>query len=148
MRRVLPMLLILFALEGCAAVALTAGSIAGGAGIDHTLSGISYKTFNQSMNNLRFAALQALDRMAMPIQKDAKSEDGDTWIIEAKANDRLIEVELESLTPRATRMRVIANRGIIFLKDAATSTEIIVQTAYVLDEQAARETAERPRKRK
>jgi len=68
-------------------------------------------------------------------------------IIEAVALDRIIEIELEPLTRRTTRMRVVANQGQIFFKDSATATEIIVQTATTLDTQSARQSSKR-RKRK
>ena len=123
-------------LQGCASAGLTLLSIgtgtAAGAGVNHTLSGISYKTFNSSMSELASATDLALDRMAIEVGERSDIENG--RMILAKANDREIEIELESLTPRTTRMRVVAKRGFI-LRDAATSTEIIIQTLAALDEQ-------------
>ncbi|MFO1189104.1 MAG: DUF3568 family protein [Alphaproteobacteria bacterium] len=130
------LLLGLAGLSGCAAVALTAGGIAGGAGVDHTLSGIAYKTFAAPIENVRLATLQTLKQMDMSVKDDRKVEAG--WEITASANDRDINVELEALTPRTTRMRVVVNKGEIFFKDAATGTEIIVQTADKLVQQAKR----------
>lgn len=123
-------------LSGCAAVALTAGGIAGGAGVDHTLSGIAYKTFAAPVENVRLATLQTLKQMDMSVKNDHKSENG--WEISAAANDRDIGIELEALSQRTTRMRVVVNKGEIFFKDAATGTEIIVQTADKLTQQAKR----------
>lgn len=57
-------------------------------------------------------------------------------MVSGTARDRIIDIELESVTARTTRMRVVANKGHIFFKDAATATEIILQTAQALDEQA------------
>ncbi len=57
--------------------------------------------------------------------------------LKAKAYDRIIEIELEVLTPQAARMRVVANQGKFFFKDAATAIEIINQTAETLDRTAA-----------
>lgn len=136
MLRVMVLLLGLAGLSGCAAVALTAGGIAGGAGVDHTLSGIAYKTFAAPIENVRLATLQTLKQMDMSVKDDRKVEAG--WEITASANDRDINVELEALTPRTTRMRVVVNKGEIFFKDAATGTEIIVQTADKLVQQAKR----------
>lgn len=121
------LLLASLALQGCAAVALTAGGIAGGAGVNHTLSGIAYKTFNNSVAELRAGTLRALDDMDMTVTEDAETEDG--WEIKATAAEREIDIELERLTKRATRMRVVANEGEIFFKDSATATEIIIMTA-------------------
>lgn len=121
----------LMALSGCVAIALTAGSVAAGAGVNHTLSGIVYKTFAASLAETRLASLKTLKRMDMDVLKDEKTEEG--WLIKATANERKIDIELEELTKRTTRMRVVANKGQIFFKDSATATEIIQQTADSLD---------------
>ena len=134
--RTMILLVGLAGLSGCAAVALTAGGIAGGAGVEHTLSGIAYKTFAAPMENVRLATLQTLKQMDMRVKDDRKAENG--WEIAATANDREIDVELEALTARTTRMRVVVSKGDIFFKDAATGTEIIVQTADKLVQQAKR----------
>jgi hypothetical protein len=115
------------ALQGCAAVVLTAAGVAGGAGVNHTLSGIAYKTFNSSLAELRAGTLRTLEDMDMTVIADSETENG--WEIKATAIEREIDIELERLTKRATRMRVVANEGEIFFKDAATATEIIIMTA-------------------
>jgi hypothetical protein len=123
-------------LQGCVAAGLAvaeAGAGIGiGAGIDHTMNGIVYKTFTASTNELRFATLDALDRMGMTVTGDAASEAG--WQLTATATDRIIEIELQKLTLRATRMRIVANEGIVFFKDTSTATEIILQTAQALQD--------------
>ena len=65
--------------------------------------------------------------MDMAVIEDSETEDG--WEIKATAIKREIDIELERLSKRATRMRVVANEGEIFFKDAATATEIIIMTA-------------------
>ena len=125
------LLLVSLALQGCAAVALTAAGVAGGAGVNHTLSGIAYKTFNNSLAELRTGTLRTLEDMDMTVIADSETEDG--WEIKATAIEREIDIELEQLTKRATRMRVVANEGEIFFKDAATATEIIIMTAERVD---------------
>jgi hypothetical protein len=137
-------------LQGCAAAGLAvaeAGAGVGlGAGIDHTMNGIAYKTFTASTNEVRFATLDALDRMGMKVTGDAASEAG--WTLTATATDRTIDIELQKLTARATRMRIVASEGIVFFKDAATATEIILQTAQALqDDLDAKSTTGRNRKR-
>jgi hypothetical protein len=109
---------------------LTAGGIGGSAGVNHTLSGIVYKTFTASIKDLRIATLKTLNKMQIKVTADKKAEYG--WRIDGTAFDRTIEIELERLTPAATRMRVVTNKGSIF-KDSATSTEIIIQTAQSLE---------------
>ena len=122
-------------LSGCAEVALGAGSLVVGAGFNHALSGITYKTFTAPLANTRLAALKTLSRMDMTVTDETESDSG--WEIEAEAADRNITVELESLTPATTRMRVVADEGVFFLKDSATAAEIIVQTAQTLQHDAA-----------
>ena len=121
------LLLVSLALQGCAAVALTVAGVAGGAGVNHTLSGIAYKTFNNSLAELRAGTLRTLEDMDMTVIEDSETDDG--WEIKATAIEREIDIELEQLSKRATRMRVVANEGEIFFKDAATATEIIIMTA-------------------
>lgn len=116
---------------GCAPIAMTAGGIVGSAGVNHTMNGIAYKTFTSPVKAMRVATLKTLNRMEMDISQDSKTEDG--WLIAARATDRTIAIELEELTPATTRMRVVTNKGDFFFKDGATSTEIILQTAQVID---------------
>lgn len=128
------------ALQGCAAGVIgvtlaTAGAGAGmTAGVEHTLNGIVYKTFASPANDVRFATLKTLDRMGMSLIDDQTTEDG--WALSVKASDRTVDIQLERLTDNATRMRVVANEGYIFFKDSATATEIILQTAQTLEDDA------------
>ncbi len=130
-------------LGGCAAAGvMVAGAGAGvamGTGVEHTLSGITYKTFTASVDDMRQATLTTFQRMEMTVTEDSKSDDG--WKISATAVQRTIDVELEMLTPSTTRMRVVANKGEIFFKDASTATEIILQTAQSLDDLKAKAAA-------
>ena len=113
-------------LQGCAVAALTAVGIAGSAGIKHTVNGISYRTFNHSVAKVRASALLTLKHMDMPVTEDTETETG--WLIIASAQNREIDIELEQLTKRVTRMRTIVNIGSVFLKDSATSSAIISLT--------------------
>jgi hypothetical protein len=152
MVRVVTICILAFALQGCAVgglglmLAATGTGLAAGAGVDHTLSGITYKTFAVSRNQLRFATLKTLHRMDLRVVKDKRHKDHHE--IEATALDRKIEIELEPLTRRTTRMRVVANQGQIFFKDAATATEIIVQTAQTLDRQSTRRPVRKSKSKK
>jgi Protein of unknown function (DUF3568) len=125
-------------IQGCAAVALTAGGIAGGAGVEHTLNGIGYKTFAAPLANVRLATLKSLHKLDIKVSHDHKTDDG--WQIDASALDREIDITLEAVTHRSTRMRVVVNKGDFFFKDAATGNEIIIETASALakDQQASR----------
>jgi hypothetical protein len=123
-------------LQGCAAAALSlvgAGAGVGlGTGVEHELSGIGYKVFATPADSVHHATRATLARLAMPITADTRTKDG--WSLTASAADRTIDIELERLTPRTTRMRVVANKGGLFFKDSATSTEIILQTAQTLQD--------------
>jgi hypothetical protein len=48
-------------------------------------------------------------------------------LIYARAENRAIEIEIEPISPRATRMRIAAKNG-GFLYDNATAHEIVAQT--------------------
>jgi hypothetical protein len=148
--RIFVPLALALALQGCAAAGLTlatAGAGVGmGAGVEHTMNGIVYKTFAASTNEVRFATLKALDRMDMPVTVDEKSEEG--WKLTATATNHTIDIDLQNLSNQTTRMRVVANDGAIFFKDASTATEIITQTAQALqqDQSAARAATNHRRK--
>ncbi len=134
--RVVALLTGLLALEGCAGVALTAGSLADGAGLDHALRGVNYKTFAAPLAHLRLATLKSLNRMAIDVIDDRR--DGDGWAILARTPNREIDIELESVTHRATKMRVVVSKGAFFLRDGSTGAEIIARTVETLDRQTAR----------
>ncbi len=124
--RVAIVIVSLLSVQGCAAVALTTAGLAVGVGVKYTLNSNAYKTFTSPVADLRMATLKTLNRMGMKVTQDHETASG--WKIVATAKDRKIDIELESLTPKTTRMRVVANKGEIFFKDRATATEIIVQT--------------------
>ena len=126
----------LLLLQGCAAAALTAGGIAAGVGVNHTLSGIAYKTVVAPLPNTRLAALKTLNRMEVDIKKDEETEQG--WLITADAADRNINLQLERLTPSTTRMRVTVDKKNSLLKDRATATEIIAQSVQRLEQDQQR----------
>jgi hypothetical protein len=123
-------------LQGCAAAGLAvvgAGAGVGmGTGVEHELNGVGYKTFATPVDSVHHATRATLARLGMPITADTRTKDG--WSLTATAADRTIDIELERLTPRTTRMRVVANKGGLFFKDSATSTEIILQTAQTLQD--------------
>ncbi len=124
----------LLQLGACAAPAGLAifGATAGvgmGTSVDYTLNGIAYKTFVSPLPNVRQATLTGLNQMGVKVTQDKKSDTG--WTIEATANGREIEIDLQKLTDRTTRMRVVASDNVIF-KDRATEVAIIDETADAL----------------
>jgi hypothetical protein len=118
---------------GCAAVALTLFGVgagtAAGTGVSHSLDGIAYKTFTVPLEGMHAATLMTLQRMEIPVNGGQDTEAGRTIL--AKAADREIEIEFDKLTPRTTRMRVVAKRNML-IRDRATATEIILQTDQTL----------------
>jgi len=131
---------LLLGLPGCAAPALALLEIGAGtgasAGVSHTLNGITYKTFTASAEDIHQATRRALGAMGIPI--DADQSDAQLRKISAHANDRDITIEIEEVTPKTSRLRVVAAENYIF-KDSATASEIIVQASQAFDDmQAAR----------
>jgi hypothetical protein len=119
-------------LQGCAAVALTAGGIAAGVGVNYTMSGIAYKTVVVPLPETRLAMLQTLNRMEVNVTQDDATDEG--WHIIGNATDRDIAIEMEKLTPTTTRLRVVVDKGHIFLKDRATAAEIIAQSVQRMEQ--------------
>lgn len=121
---------------GCAAVGLTLFSIGAGVGtgtgVSYTLDSIAYKTFAASENKLRGATLKTLTRMAIDVKENKTNGSGRKIV--AVAGDRTIDIELERLTPKTSRMRVTAKQG-WFFRDRSTATEIIVQTERTLEDE-------------
>jgi len=121
-------------LSGCVPVALTAGGIGGSTAVQHTLGGITYRTFTAPASNVKTASLDALNRMGLKYTGSTKGEHG-SEMLKAKANEREIEITLEPLSASSTRMKVVARNGGIFY-DSATATEIILQTERQLGSKA------------
>ncbi|MGE5057924.1 MAG: DUF3568 family protein [Betaproteobacteria bacterium] len=123
----------MFALTGCAAVGLTLFSVGAGVttgtSVAYTLDGVAYRTFTAPLPQVENATRTALDRMGIKIEATSKMEQGKA--IKAQTNDREIEIELEMVSNKTTRIRTVAKQG-IFFKDRATATVTIIQTEKVL----------------
>ena len=127
-------LLSLALLNGCAAMGLTLFGVGAGVGtgtaVAYTLDGVAYRTVTAPLPQVESAALTALGRMGIKIESKKKTEQGK--LIAASGADREIEVELEAVSTKTTRIRAVAKQG-VFFKDRATATEIILQTEKVLN---------------
>ncbi|PIW29284.1 MAG: hypothetical protein COW30_05285 [Rhodospirillales bacterium CG15_BIG_FIL_POST_REV_8_21_14_020_66_15] len=145
MRVLIPVVLIGVAVvvQGCAGVGLTMLGVGGGTaasvGVNHTLSGISYKTFTASLPEVRRSTHVALKDMGIKVT-DEKDVEGVRKIM-GTAKQRIVEIELESLTPSTTRMRVTVMEEGGFFRDSSTATEIIIQAATALDTPMAADAA-------
>lgn len=139
LKKVAVVAVLALSVQGCAGIGLTMLGVGAGAatsaGINHTLSGIAYKTFTADMQTMHKATLKALDQMAIKVKSDIRNDEG--YAIVAEASDRTAEIELQSLTRATTRMRVTVIEEGGFFRDSATSTEIILQTAQRVDAQLA-----------
>jgi hypothetical protein len=118
------------ALSGCDPLSISLLGAGASAGITSQLSGVNYRTFADSLTHVKQATLAAMEKMKIKVLGIDKTETGET--IRAKTNDRTIEIELETLTASATRVRAVARRSDFFLVDSATSAEILQQTAKAL----------------
>jgi len=116
-------------LIGCEALSLTAFGVGASAGVSHTLTGVTYRTFTMPKARVKSATMAALNKMGIKVISSSRVDGSE--VIKAAATDRDIEVELEPLTPNTTRMRTVARNGLFF--DSATSTEIILQTERILN---------------
>jgi len=127
-------ILFLAFLNGCAAMGLTLFGVGAGVGtgtaVAYTLDGVAYRTVTAPLPKVETAALAALDRMGIKVESKGNTEQG--RLITASGADRQIEVELEAVSPKTTRIRTVAKQG-MFFKDRATATEIILQTEKILN---------------
>ena len=120
-------------LNGCAAVGLTlfgvGAGVATGTSVAYTLDGVAYRTFTVPLPQVENATRTALNRMGINVDSTANIDQGRA--IRATSNDREIEIELEMVSSKTTRIRTVAKQG-LFFKDRATAGEIIFQTEKVL----------------
>lgn len=117
---------------GCVPVALTAAGVGSSVMVTRQLNGVTYRTFSAPLIEVRTAALNALRRMEIGF--DETDPSAPETLIQTWAGNRSIEIELESLTPATTRMRVVVRKDGGLLTDGATAMEIISQTANLLPE--------------
>lgn len=125
----LGMLVLTGGLAGCETLAITALGLGASAGVSHQAEGITYRTFTAPSKKVRGASLAALNRMGIAVEATGKTDTGE--IIKASTPDYAIEIELETISPTATRMRAVAKRS-LFVYDAATAREIVAQTERAL----------------
>ncbi len=122
--------------QGCAAAGLTlfgvGAGVSTGTGVSYTLDSIAYKTFTAPVEDLQGATMKTLKRMDMTVKENKPGESGRRIV--AMASDRTIEIELDRLTAKTSRMQVVAKQGWL-LRDRATAMEIIIQTEQTLDDQ-------------
>ena len=123
----------LLVLSGCETIGMTlfgvGAGVATGTSVSYTIDGYAYRTFSVPLSEVESAARTALNRMGIKVASSARTDLGRALM--ARTSDREIEIELEMVSSKTTRIRTVAKQG-IFFKDRATATEIIIQTEKAL----------------
>lgn len=127
-----------FALAGCEPLALSILGAGAGTALRYGMDGVAYRTFTAPAPAVRLASLAALERMGITIDSTGRFEGGE--LIYARSDNRTIEIEVEPISPRATRLRVAAKNGGLFY-DNATASEIVAQTQRLLESAATGATS-------
>ena len=117
-------------LAACQPLALSMAGAGASAAVGASLSGVSYRTFTAPLPEVKKASMAALENMGIEFQSFGSFDAGE--IIFARSSGRSVEVELEALSQRATRMRVSTRDGGFFY-DGATASEIVAQTQRILE---------------
>jgi hypothetical protein len=126
------MLLVLAGLlmtQGCAVVAVGAVAAAA-AGVTYTVLGTAEKTYNEDYDAVIAALQKALVNLDIKTGDTKRTEENGkvvTTEIQAYARDLTIQISIERISDRATRVVVDASKKYL-VKDAATAGEILNQT--------------------
>lgn len=130
---VLPRMMILFCcvgLAGCEPLALALLGAGATSTMRYNLDGVAARTFTAPASVVKSASLAALERMGIRLGSSSATDTSE--LIYARAARRDIEIELEPISPRATRLRVTARDQASILYDSATAMEIVQQTEKML----------------
>jgi hypothetical protein len=130
MARAFLILLPCLALAACQPVALALLGAGATSTVRYNLDGIASRTFTASAQTVKTASLAALERMG--IKLDTASTTDTSELIYARAARRDIEIEVEPISARATRLRVTARDDTSIFYDTATALEIVQQTEKLL----------------
>ena len=117
-------------LAACQPLALSMAGAGASAAVGASFAGVSYRTFTAPLPEVKKASMAALENMGIEFQSFGSFDAGE--IIFARSTGRTVEVELEALSQRATRMRVSTRDGGFFY-DGATASEIVAQTQKILE---------------
>jgi hypothetical protein len=115
----------LLGLTACEPLAISVLGAGAGTALRYSIDGATSRTFTAPAADVKHASLQALERMGLAFESSDRYEYGE--LIYARAENRAIEIEIEPISPRATRMRIAAKNGSFFY-DNATASEIVAQT--------------------
>ena len=139
-RRLLVIIFAALATQGCGTIAIgltmlgaAVGTVAG-TGTAYTLDGAATRTFTAPLDEVRQAVLAALARMDIPVGSDHGTEV--ERLIQARAANRAISLEMFRLTANLTRLHVTATHHWM-LHDRATAGEIVTKIEEALTGAAA-----------
>lgn len=119
---------------GCEPLALSLLGAGAGTALRYGIDGVAYRTFTAPAPQVTQASLAALEHMGMTLAGTGSFEGGE--LIYAHSDKRTIEIEIEPISARATRLRIAAKNGSLFY-DNATAREIVAQTERLLASAAA-----------
>ena len=100
-----------------------------GTALRYGIDGVAYRTFTAPAPAVRQASLAALEQMGIGFESTDTFEGGE--VLYARSAKRTIEIEVEPISARATRVRIAAKDGGLFY-DSATASEIVAQTERLL----------------
>lgn len=115
--------------QGCAVVAVGAVAAAA-AGVTYTVLGTAEKTYNEDYDAVVAALQKALVTLDIKTGDTKRTEENGKVVateIQAYARDLTIQISIERISDRATRVVVDASKKYV-IKDAATAGEILNQT--------------------
>ena len=78
-------------------------------GAEHAIPNGVAKTFAANVGAVRQAILHSLGSMDAKVVADSKTKQG--WRIMALADERMLMIQLESVSPTMTRMRAVLDHG-------------------------------------
>lgn len=116
-------------ISGCETLAVTALGLGASAGMTHKSDSVTYRTFTAPTAKVVAASIQALRKMGIALEGTGPTDSGQ--LIKASTQQYQIEVEIEAISPTATRVKAVARRS-LFSYDGATAREIIQQTERAL----------------
>ena len=117
-------------LAACEPVAIALLGAGVSTAIRYNMDGVASRTFTAPAAAVKNASLAALERMGLTHDGTIPFDNGET--IYARAPNRDIEIDVETITKHATRLRIIAKGG-SFLYDNATAVELVQQTERLLE---------------
>jgi hypothetical protein len=107
-----------------AALSAGAGSVVK-TGTEYTLTGVAYRTFSLSLEDLAGVVRESLERMQFVVEE--AEADGYELLIAAGGIDRTVQLRFTPITPGVTRLRVAVTKGRLLFLDRATASELLTQ---------------------